>query len=81
MTDYSSKTKLSFFTDSVATDADYKHTDFSLDDGSIVMVTYKKGSEEVRILLNFSIFEVKVEIDGKTVILDKYEFVRLDPRA
>lgn len=81
VTDYSSKTKLSFFTDSLATDADYKHTDFSLDDGSIVMVTYKKGSEEVRILLNFSIFEVKVEIDGKTVILDKYEFVRLDPRA
>ncbi len=78
--DYLNKTKLSYFTTSLSTDASYKHTDFSLDDGSVVMVTYKKGSDEVRLILNFSIFEVKVELEGRSLTLDKYEFVRLDPR-
>lgn len=81
VTDYASKTKLSFFTESLSTDAEYKLTDFTLNDGSIVMVTYKKGSDEVRLLLNFSIFEVNVNLDGRSITLDKYEFVRLDARA
>ncbi len=79
--DYASKTKLSYFTESLSTDAEYKSTDFTLDDGSVVMVTYKKGSDVVRLILNFSIFEVAVELDGQSITLDKYEFVRLDARA
>jgi hypothetical protein len=79
--DYASKTKLSYFTESLSTDADYKATDFTLDDGSVVMVTYKKGNDTVRFLLNFSIFEVQIELDGQSITLDKYDFVRLDARA
>ena len=79
--DYATKSKLSYFTQSLSSDADYKITDYTLDDGSVVMVTYKKGSETVRLLLNFSIFEVRVELDGLSLTLDKYDFVRLDARA
>ena len=81
VTDYASKSKLSYFTQSLSTDADYKMTDYSLDDGSVVMVTYQLGDETVRFLLNFSIFTVNVSLDGEILTLDKYEFVRLDARA
>ena len=79
--DYASLSKLSFFTKSLATDSDYVATDYTLDDGSVVMVTYKKGNDTVRLILNFSIFTVQIELDGQSITLDKYQFVRLDARA
>ena len=79
--DYAKKTKNSFVTDSEADDPAYKKTTYTIDDGSIVLVTYSNGTDSVRILLNFSIFTVTVKYGGETYTLGKYDFIRLDPRA
>lgn len=78
---YATKTKNSFVTDSEADDPAYKKTTYTIDDGSIVLVTYSNGTDTVRIMLNFSIFTVTVKYDGETYTLGKYDFVRIDPRA
>ena len=77
---YATKTKNSFVTDSEADDPAYKKTSYTIDDGSVVLVTYKNGDQTVRFLLNFSIFTVTVKLDGVDYTLGKYDFVRLDPR-
>ncbi len=81
VTDYANETKYSFITDSKADDAAYKTTSYTIGDGAIVLVTYSNGTDTVRFLLNYSIFKVKVELGDRTYTLDKYDFVRLDPRA
>ena len=78
---YATKTKNSFVTDSEADDPAYKKTAYTIDDGSIVLVTYKTGDQTVRFLLNFSIFTVTVKYDGADYVLGKYDFIRLDPRS
>ena len=78
---YEDETQYSFVTDSDSDDPDYKKTSYTISDGSIVLVTYSNGTETVRFLLNFGIFRVSVKLDGETYELDKYDFVRLDPRA
>ena len=78
---YATKTKNSFVTDSEADDPAYKKTSYTIDDGSIVLVTYSNGTDTVRFLLNFSIFTVDVKYGGQVYTLGKYDFVRLDPRA
>ena len=74
-------TAYSFVTDSAADDAAYVKTDYTMDDGSVVLVTYSNGEQSVRFLLNFSIFPVNVRYEGQLYSLDKYDFVRLDERA
>lgn len=70
--------KYSFLTDSSAFDENYVYTDYTNDRGNIVLVTYKdpKTGDEVRFLLNYNIYTVKVKLDdGKVYTLGKYEYV------
>ena len=80
----------SYTTDSISTDKEnYKYTDFTCDNGSVVMVTYKKGNETVIFLLNYNFFTVEITIDNtvdkslldgetKTYTLGQCEYVRID---
>ena len=56
-----------YITDSIATDEDYVHTDFTCDNGNVVMVTYEKEvdgkKDTVVFLLNYNIFSVKIKVD------------------
>ena len=81
VTDYANETNYSFITDSKADDDAYKSTAYTIGNGAIVLVTYSNGADTVRFLLNYSIFKVKVELGDQTYTLDKFDFVRLDPRA
>ena len=81
VTDYENETEYSFVTSSDSADPAYKKTSYTISDGSIVLVTYSNGTETVRFLLNFGIFNVSVKLDGQTYKLGKYDFIRLDPRA
>ncbi len=65
-----------YHTDSDARDEDYVYTDYTLDNGKVVIVTYKHPTtgDEVRFILNFNIYTVNVNIDGEIITLDKYEY-------
>lgn len=78
---YDSKTAYSFFTVSNGDDASYEATDYTLSDGSIVLVTYGNGTSTVSLILNFSVFDVRVKYNGVDHDLAKYDFVRLNARA
>ena len=74
--DYTSE--YSFFTDSFAFDKDYEVTDYTIDNGNVSMVTYRKGDSKVSFLLNYNNFAVTVRLDADTVItLDKLSFQKL----
>ena len=65
--------------DAEAEDEDYDSTDYTIADDSVVIVTYEKrgGSDAVEILLNFNVFSVKVNYNGKTYILSPYGYERI----
>jgi len=67
------------FTDSDSEAEDYAFTDYTIADDSVVVVTYEKrdGSDTVEILLNFNVFSVKVNYNGKTYILSPYGYERI----
>lgn len=68
-----------YVTNSFATDKDYQFTDYTIDNGNVVMVTYKKGNETVRFLLNYNLYSVKITLaDGEVYVLDNYGFVKID---
>jgi hypothetical protein len=66
-------------TDSSALDGkDYVGTDYTLDDERLVLVVYRKpDGEEVKIILNYNIFDVKVVLDGKPYEIKSYDWVRI----
>ena len=77
-----------YMTDSIATDKNYHKTDFTCDNGNVVMVTYEREVNGVKdtvvFLLNYNLFSVKIKVD-KTVHAnfeqcDKYEdgYITLD---
>ena len=68
-------------TESSAEDGkDYVETDYTLKDERIVLVTYRKpDGTEVRFVLNYNIFDVKVSLDGKQYDIKSYDWVRVDP--
>lgn len=80
----------SYTTESVATDKEgYKYTEFTCDNGSVVMVTYEDGDETVIFLLNYNFFTVEIILDNtvdksipdgetKTYTLGQNEYVRID---
>lgn len=69
----------SFLTDSSAFDKEYVTTDYTIDNGSVCMVTYRKGDDVVRFLINYNNFSVTVRLDADTLItLDKLSFKNLD---
>ena len=75
-----------YVTDSVSIDAAfeantaYNATIYTIDDGSIVLVTYAKGADKVHFLINYNMFSVRVNIEGMDEItLNPQSFVRIDP--
>ncbi len=70
--------KYSYITDSFAQDSDYETTNYTVDNGNVVMVTYKKGDKEVKFVLNYNIYAVTVRLDADTeFVLDSYGFKRI----
>lgn len=71
-------------TDSFAGDGyAYIRTDYTLDDGNIVMVTYEgRDGKQVSFVLNYNIFAVKVRINGinggNPVTLQPYQGIRIE---
>ena len=63
--EYSSQ--YSYITDSFAQDKDYVYTDYTNDNGNVVMVTYKKGDSVVKFILNYNIYSVTVRLDADHV--------------
>ena len=62
-------------TDSYASDENYVYTNFTLDDGNVTMVTYKKGDSTVRFILNYNNFDVTVTLrDGEVYHLGAYGY-------
>ncbi|MBR6558770.1 MAG: hypothetical protein IKT70_07135 [Clostridia bacterium] len=51
----------------------YEYTKYTSDDGSIVRVTYSDGTT---FILNYNNFEVVVDLDGKTVNVGAYSFIK-----
>ena len=74
--DYESKYQ--YVTDSTARDDNYDHTDYTVDNDLIVMVTYQKGEEKVSFILNYNIYSVEVTLeDGRTIPIDKYGYQKI----
>ncbi len=77
-------TKYHFNTVSKATDDDddYVFTDYTLDNGNVVMVTYQKGNDTVSFVLNYNIYSVDVIIDGvnggRPITVGHYGYYRID---
>lgn len=57
---------------------DYVTTESTVANHTVVLVTYSNGTDTVRFLLNFNIFEVTVRIDGRVIKLDRYGYEKLD---
>ena len=75
-----------YVTDSVSINAAfeankaYDATIYTIDDGSIVLVTYAKGADKVHFLINYNMFSVRVNIEGMDEItLTSQSFLRIDP--
>ena len=57
-----------YVTDSEATDKDgYKETNYTIDNGNVVMVTYQKGTEKVNFILNYNSYAVRVTYENPLV--------------
>ena len=65
--DLNYKSRYKYVTDSMATDKDYVATDYTCDNGNVVMVTYERvvdgKKDTVVFLLNYNLFSVKIRID------------------
>ena len=64
------ESRYAYETDSVCTDTNYNYTDFTTDNGSVVMVTYalydQNGNvtDTVSFILNYNVYSVNVTIDN-----------------
>ena len=62
------KSKYKYVTDSFATDENYVRTDYTCDNGNLVMVCYEREvngeTDRVVFLLNYNIFSVKIKLDS-----------------
>lgn len=73
------KSKYSYLTDSSAFDSDYVFTDYTVDNGNVVMVTYSNGTDTVHFLLNYNVYSVNVKLDDThSFTLQKYSYIKLD---
>ncbi len=65
----------SYVTDSQAENkADYKKTSYTIDNGNVVMVTYKKGTETVSFILNYNSYAVTVRMGEALIEVDSYAY-------
>ena len=78
-------TKYTYITDSFAKDENYVKTDYTIDDGNVTIVTYKKGNDVVRFVINFNSFDVTVKLEGVAAhglnegcTLKAYSCIRID---
>ena len=74
-------TKYNYVTDSVATDKNYDHTDYTVDNNMVTIVTYLDPDTQhtVRFILNYNIYSVTVKLaDGSVYTIDKYDYVKID---
>ncbi len=69
-----------YFTTSSALDKDYKTTESTVSDGTVVMVTYSNGTDSVSFILNFNIFAVSLRLNGKLLEknLGRYDYIRIE---
>ena len=66
-------TKYTYITDSYAKDENYVKTDYTIDDGNVTIVTYQKGDDVVRFVINFNSFDVTVKLEGIAGLEDGYD--------
>ena len=81
--DITDESKYYYTTDSVATDGDdYQRTEYSCDNGNIVMVTYEKADEnkQVVFILNYNSFDVEVRLsaDEDPIVVKANGYVKKD---
>lgn len=70
--------KHSFITDSEATAGkDYVYTDFTSDIGNIALVTYSNGTDTVKFILNYNMYDITVILDGVTYEIAEHDFVKI----
>ena len=64
-----------YVTNSEATDAKgYVNTNYTVDNGNVVMVTYKKGTETVNFILNYNSYAVTVRMNGEQIPVGSYDY-------
>lgn len=64
-----------YFTDSEATDdSDYTYTNYTVDNGNVVMVTYTNGQTSVSYVLNYNSYAVTVRINGELITVNSYSY-------
>ena len=91
LADKTYESSYNYVTDSVANADDYKATDFTCDNGNVVIVTYKDSSsgKTVKFILNYNGFDVDVRLDssidssitsGTTVVrtISKCGFIKIE---
>lgn len=67
--------KYSYVTSSSAFDKNYVRTDYTIDNGKVTMVTYRKGTDEVSFVLNYNNYPVTVRLDSNTeFVLEAYAY-------
>lgn len=75
------ETKYAYVTDSFATDKNYEFTDYTLDNGNVVMVTYTnaESGDTVKFIINYNMFGVRVNLDAtNSYELGAHGYVRID---
>ena len=90
-TDIKYTSKYNYVTDSVANADNYVATDFTCDNGNVVVVTYYEQStgKTVKFILNYNGFDVEVKLDSsidtrieagkiETRTIDKYGFYKIE---
>ena len=79
--DVSYESLYSYVTDSYATEENYKYTDFTCDNGNVVMVTYRhpETNHEVKFILNYNNFVVDVRLAAgeEPIRLDAYAYHKI----
>lgn len=75
------ESKYQYVTKSTARDENYDHTDYTVDNDLVVMVTYEnKDGKKVSFILNYNLYDVEVNLGDGTepYKVDKYGFVRIN---
>ena len=81
VSELSYESKYQYVTNSTARDDDYDHTDYTVDNDLIVMVTYQhKDGRKTSFILNYNLYSVEVTLEegADPYVLNKYGFVRID---
>ncbi len=75
--DFTYSSKYSYVTVSDATADDYVMTEYTSDLNNIVLVTYSNGSDSVRFILNYNIYDIVVRLDGVTYEIPMFGYAKV----